>query len=289
MTVLGILHPGSMGAAVAAQAKRSGAEVLWCPTGRSLASRERAQRYGLRPVSDLGEMAQEADIILSICPPSHAAEVAAAVAAQGFSGLYIDGNAVSPATMTSVSATLRRSGATVIDGSVIGSPPSDSKDTRLYLAGPSQGLAQVAAVFADSTVRVHPLPGDIGQASALKLSYSSYQKASRALAAVAHAFAVDHGVEGELLDIAQGRTTSYLAETAYFSKVAARAWRWAPEMREVAHALDEVGLPSDLATASAAVMERWNDLRDTTVEIEQALAALHRRADSKDAELTGES
>ncbi|MEU9862016.1 phosphogluconate dehydrogenase [Streptomyces sp. NPDC047971] len=173
-------------------------------------------------------MTERADIILSICPPAHAQEVAAAVADQGFSGLYVDGNAVSPATMTSISATLSQSGATVLDGSVIGSPPSDSKDTRFFLSGPSEGLAQVAAVFADSAVRVRPLPGDVGKASVLKLSYSSYQKASRALTAVARALAADHGVEGELLDIAQGRTTSYLTETAYFPKVAARAWRWAP-------------------------------------------------------------
>ncbi|MEU6774190.1 DUF1932 domain-containing protein [Streptomyces sp. NPDC046759] len=41
-------------------------------------------------------------------------------------------------------------------------------------------------------------------------------------------------MEAELLDIAQVRTTSYLAETGYFPKVAARTWRWGPEMREAA-------------------------------------------------------
>ncbi|MGW8765543.1 DUF1932 domain-containing protein [Streptomyces sp. NPDC055815] len=288
MTVVGILHPGSMGAAIAAQAKKSGTEVVWCPSGRSSASSERARKYGLEPVGGVGTMAERADIILSICPPAHAVEVAAAVAAQPFTGIYVDGNAISPATMGRISALFDQSGAAVVDGSVIGSPPSASKSTRLYLAGPHEPLATVASVFSGSAVHVHPLPGPIGQASALKLSYSSYQKASRALAAVANALAAEHGVEKELQEIAQGRTTSYLAETAYFPKVAARAWRWAPEMEEVARALDEVGLPSELATASADVMERWAALRDSPMTIEQALAALHAPTDGGEASLGGE-
>ncbi|GHH24383.1 NAD(P)-dependent oxidoreductase [Streptomyces rubradiris] len=283
MTVVGILHPGSMGAAIAAQAKQSGAKVVWCPSGRSSASSERAGKYGLEPVGSLAAMADQADIILSICPPAHAVEVAAAVAAQPFSGVYVDGNAISPATMDRISTLFDQSGATVVDGSVIGSPPSASKSTRLYLAGPREPVAAVASVFSGSAVHVRLLPGPLGQASALKLSYSSYQKASRALAAVAHALAAEHGVEEELDEIAQGRTTSYLAETAYFPKVAARAWRWAPEMEQVARALDEAGLPSELATASAGVMERWGALRDTPMTVPQALAALHTRASSQQA------
>lgn len=275
MTTLGILHPGSMGAAVAAQARRSGTEVLWCPAGRSTSSKERAERYGLTPVHALSEMVERADIILSLCPPAAAEDVARNVTACSYAGIYVDGNAVSPATMANISAIVQRSGATAVDGSVIGSPPSDSKSPRLYLSGPADALPPVAQLFEASTVQARLLSGGIGQASALKLSYSSYQKASRALATVAYALASDHGVEAELLDIAGGRTTSYLAETAYFAKVAARSWRWGPEMKEVAHALEEAGLPSDLADAAAAVMERWAGLRDTSPDLALVLRELH--------------
>ncbi|WP_028810392.1 NAD(P)-dependent oxidoreductase [Streptomyces flavidovirens] len=275
MTTLGILHPGSMGAAVAAQARRSGAEVLWCPAGRSASSKERAERYGLTPVHALSEMVDRADIILSLCPPAAAEDVARSVTACSYTGIYVDGNAVSPVTMANVSAIVQRSGATAVDGSVIGSPPSDSKSARLYLSGPADALRPVAQLFDGSAVQARLLPGEIGQASALKLSYSSYQKASRALAAVAYALASDHGVEAELLDIAEGRTTSYLAETAYFPKVAARSWRWGPEMREAAHALQEAGLPSELADAAAAVMGRWANLKDTSPDLALVLEELH--------------
>ncbi|MEU9137072.1 DUF1932 domain-containing protein [Streptomyces sp. NPDC048404] len=275
MTTLGILHPGSMGAAVGAQARRSGAEVLWCPAGRSANTKERAERYGLTPVHALSELVERADIILSLCSPAAAEDIARHVMACSYAGIYVDGNAVSPATMLNISAIMQRSGATVVDGSVIGSPPSDSKSPRLYLSGPIDALPPVTQLFEGSTVQVRLLSGEIGQASALKLSYSSYQKASRALAAVAYALASDHGVEAELIDIAEGRTTSYLAETAYFPTVAARSWRWGPEMMEAAHALKESGLPPDLAAATASVMERWVGLKDTSSDIEGVVRALH--------------
>ncbi|MFJ8990535.1 DUF1932 domain-containing protein [Streptomyces sp. NPDC102279] len=275
MTTVGILHPGSMGAAVAGQVRRSGAEVLWCPAGRSASSQARAKRYGLTPVNALGEMAERADIILSLCPPAAAEDVARDVAACSYARIYVDGNAVSPATMANISAIVQCSGATAVDGSVIGSPPSNSKNTRLYLSGPADAVALGARLFDGSAVQARLLPGGIGQASALKLSYSSYQKASRVLAAVAYALASDHGVEAELLDIAEERTTSYLAETGYLPKVAARSWRWGPEMKEAAHALEEVGLPSELAMAAGAVMDRWTGLKDVSPDLALVLDELH--------------
>ncbi|MFD4621839.1 DUF1932 domain-containing protein [Streptomyces sp. NPDC058475] len=139
----------------------------------------------------------------------------------------------------------------------------------------------MASLFAGTVVQAHPLPGGIGRASALKLSYSSYQKASRVLAAVSYALAKDYGVEDELLDIAQGRTTSYLTETDYIPKAAARSWRWGPEMGEVGDALREAGLPADLAEASAAVMSRWDDLRDSSPSTPDTLERLHDSSDGE--------
>ncbi|MGW0597296.1 DUF1932 domain-containing protein [Streptomyces sp. NPDC002776] len=275
MTVVGVLHPGSMGAAVAAQARLSGAEVLWCPTGRSSATKDRALSYGLTSASNLGELVNAADVILSICPPAYAEDVATEVAAHAFAGIYVDGNAISPATMARVYTIATRGGATVVDGSIIGSPPSDSKSPRLYLSGPEDALTPVTSLFSGSAVHAYALSGGVGRASALKLSYSSYQKTSRVLAAVSYALARDYGVEAELLDIAQGRTTSYLAETGYIPKVAARSWRWGPEMEEAAATLREAGLPAELAEASAAVMSRWDDLRGSSLGIPEVLEHLH--------------
>ncbi|WP_262006799.1 DUF1932 domain-containing protein [Streptomyces sp. FIT100] len=122
----------------------------------------------------------------------------------------------------------------------------------------------MARLFDGSAVQAHLLPGGVGRASALKLSYRSYQKASRVLATVSYELACSYGVEDELADIAQGRP-----------KAAARSWRWGPEMREVAFALEEAGLPSDLAVASAAVMSRWGSLKGSDQDISQVLDLLH--------------
>ncbi|WP_420000434.1 DUF1932 domain-containing protein [Streptomyces boninensis] len=268
-----------MGAAVAAQARRQGTEVLWCPAGRSAASKERAEQHGLTAVSDLAAMTERVDVILSICPPANAVEVADAVAGLHFSGIYVDGNAVSPETVARIGDVVSTAGATVVDGAVVGSPPSDSKRARLYLSGPAAALTEVAEIFADSAVHTHLLEGGLGRASALKLSYSSYQKTSRVLVGVAYALATEYGVEDELLDIAQGRTNSYLSETDYVPKTAARAWRWSPELREAASALAAVNLPPDLVEAAARVMGHWATAKDRSMNMREALDLLHDRSE----------
>ncbi|NEA57968.1 NAD(P)-dependent oxidoreductase [Streptomyces sp. SID13666] len=262
-----------MGAAVAAEATGA-ATVLWCSQGRSKETSGRAAQRGLTPIASLSALTERCDIILSICPPANAHEVAAEVAELGYSGIYVDANAISPRSAETIGALVERGGAVFVDGSVVGSPPSPAKVARLYLAGPKGAVTETARLFLGTQVDPRVLSGDTGSASALKLAYSSYQKASRALAAVAHALAADHGVEGELLDIAQSHPTSYLSDPDYFPKVAARAWRWAPEMREVVEALAANGLPTDLAGGAAKVLDRWEDAKGQSLTVLEALERL---------------
>src|SRR4029453_14548807 len=70
--IVGVLHPGSMGAAIAAQARRVGATVLWCPAGRSAATKQRAQDADLLAVESLTELVDRSDILICLCPPAHA-------------------------------------------------------------------------------------------------------------------------------------------------------------------------------------------------------------------------
>ncbi|MEU1309647.1 NAD(P)-binding domain-containing protein [Streptomyces cinnamoneus] len=276
MTTLGILHPGSMGAAVAAQAKAAGAEVLWCPEGRSAATKDRAARAGLAAVGSIAEMAHNTDVILSLCPPANAVDVASLAAAHSFSGIFVDGNAISPASMKTIDTIMSSAGAQLVDGSVIGSPPSAAKSPRLYLSGPEGPVEAVASLFEGTAVNALTLQGGIGKASALKLSYSTFQKTSRALAAVSYALARDYGVEEELMDVAKERTTSYLTETDYFPKAAARAWRWAPELYEAASALASHSLPMELAEAAALTFEHWGTTKDTALGLAEAVDHLRR-------------
>ena len=127
------------------------------------------------------------------------------------------------------------------------------------------------------------MSGDgIGKASALKLAYSSYQKVSRVLAAVAFGAADTYGVADELLEIAAKRTRSYLVETDYIPKTAARAWRWGPELEDAADLLASAQLPDALMHAAAATLARWDGNQDERMDIAGALEALRVHRDPDD-------
>jgi hypothetical protein len=88
--------PRPEGAPLAAQTRHSGATVLWCPVGRSEATRRRAAQSGLLPAPTLAEALAGSDVVLSICPPEAAEYTAGYVAGHGYRELYLDANASSP-------------------------------------------------------------------------------------------------------------------------------------------------------------------------------------------------
>jgi 3-hydroxyisobutyrate dehydrogenase-like beta-hydroxyacid dehydrogenase len=279
---VGLLHPGSMGSAFGAQLRALGHIVLWCPDGRSDTTRHRAEHAGLEPEA-LRELVSRSDVLLSLCPPAAAEETAAHVAELGTVGagtIYVEANAISPSRVVSIAD--RLAPMPVIDAAVVGSPPVGGKSPTLYLSGPSKQADRIAELFAGTDVRPHVLGDSIGKASGLKLAYSSYQKVSRVLAAVAYGAAETYGVADELLEIAAKRTRSYLVETDYIPKTAARAWRWGPELEDAAALLADAGLPDSLMHAAAATLARWDDHRDERLDIAEALEALRGERDLDD-------
>ncbi|MGW4285445.1 DUF1932 domain-containing protein [Streptomyces sp. NPDC004673] len=271
---IGLLHPGSMGSAFGAQLRARGHIVLWCPDGRSHTTRHRAERADLEAAT-LSELVSRSDVLLSLCPPAAAEETAAQVAEFGMLGagaIYIEANAVSPSRVQRIALLLAPM--PVIDAAVVGSPPVGGKTPTLYLSGSGEKADRVAELFAGTDVRTHVLGDSIGKASALKLAYSSYQKVSRVLAAVAYGAADTYGVADELMEIAGKRTRSYLVETDYIPKTAARAWRWGPELEDAAALLAGAGLPDSLMHAAAATLARWDGSRDEQLDIAEALEAL---------------
>ncbi|MFD0033023.1 DUF1932 domain-containing protein [Streptomyces sp. NPDC127172] len=257
---IGILHPGSMGAAVAACAKQNAASVLWCKDGRSTASTERAAQFGLTPVTALGELLDRSEIVISLCPPAAAEDLAHDVAAHDFTGVYVEANAIAPERTQRIAALL--AAATVVDAGVVGSPPARGKSPVLYLSGPANATTRIEALFAGTDVQTKTLGAKVGKASALKLAYASFQKTSRVLVALAVGMAREHGVDQELIDVASRRTDSYLSEPEYIAKTAARAWRWGPELEEAADTLAAAGLPPEMLRATASTLARWNDAKD---------------------------
>lgn len=258
---VGILHPGSMGAAVAACAAMNAAAVLWCAEGRSLASAARAEKAGLTSVATLPDLLDRSDVVISLCPPAGAEDLARDVVEADFAGVYVEANAINPERAARIAGLFGPAG-TVVDGGVVGSPPVRGKTPTLYLSGPPAATAQLDRLFAGTAVRTKVLGAEVGQASALKLAYAAYQKASRVLVALATGLAREHGVDQELIEIASQRTASYLSEPEYIAKAAARAWRWGPELEEAADMLVAASLPPEMLRAAAATLARWDGAKD---------------------------
>ena len=243
---IGLLHPGEMGAAVGRCLAGAGHAVLWVPAGRGAATRERASAAGLTGCG----MARSRPFGCHRCRSARRTRpwtVARQVA--GFGGLYVDANAVSPATAREVAAIVEAGGAGYVDGGIIGPPPVAPGLTRLYLSGPR--AAEVQALFGGTDVdaRVVPPPGT---ASAVKMAYASWTKGSAALLLAARALARAEGVEPVLLEewgISQPGLEKRSDGAA--RSAAAKGWRWVGEMEEIAAAMAAAGLPEGFHQAAA--------------------------------------
>jgi 3-hydroxyisobutyrate dehydrogenase-like beta-hydroxyacid dehydrogenase len=247
-TTVGLLHPGEMGAAVGQCLTAAGHQVLWVPEGRSAATRERAAAAGLDRCG-WAEMAARSDVIVSVCPPAGALDVARAVAGTGFGGLYVDANAVSPDTAREAAVIVRP--ASFVDGGIIGTPPVTPGFIRLYLSGDRAG--EVRDLFEGSAVDAR-LVATPGTASAVKMAYASWTKGSAALLLAARTLAKAEGVEAVLLEewgISQpGLERRSAAATG---STAAKGWRWVAEMEEIAATMAAAGLPDGFHQAAAEI------------------------------------
>ena len=239
--LIGVLHPGEMGAAVGACLTQRGLTVLWASAGRSPATAARAAAAGMRDVGSVGEMSRQAEVILSVCPPHAALEVARSVT--GFSGIYVDANAVSPATTREVAEIVTAGGARYVDGGIIGSPPRSPGDSRLYLSG--VWAEEISNLFAGTPLDAQVIGDEIGQASAVKMAYAAWTKGTAALILAIRALARAEGVEQALVAEWQQSQPALTARPHAAARSALqKGWRWVAEMEEIAATMSAAGLPA---------------------------------------------
>src|SRR2546425_11719312 len=132
---VGILHPGNMGITIAVSAANSGNDVYWVPEGRSRHTRERASRACLKDAGTLARLCEICSVIVSVCPPEFADEVAGQVVACSFRGVFVDANAISPQRVQRLDRRMRAAGIDFVDGGIIGPPALKRGTTWLYLSG----------------------------------------------------------------------------------------------------------------------------------------------------------
>ena len=148
--IVAVIAPGMMGSGVGGRLAQNGIEVRTALGGRSEGSVKRAQAAGMVGVSDAQIAAS--DFILSIVPPGEALglaeRLAPALRAAAKKPIYIDCNAVNPATVLRIARTIEETGAIFVDGGIIGGPPAPgSKGTKLYLSGPAASRVMELATY----------------------------------------------------------------------------------------------------------------------------------------------
>jgi 3-hydroxyisobutyrate dehydrogenase-like beta-hydroxyacid dehydrogenase len=260
-TTVGLLHPGEMGAVVGHCLRAGGARVVWASAGRSADSRRRAEAADLEDLGTLAAVVQASDVVVSVCPPGSATDVARLVAAEGFRGLYVDANAVAPDTARGVGAIVAAAGAELVDGGIIGPPPREPGSTRLYLSGARAG--EVAGLFKGTALEAIVMPGEIGTASALKVAYAAWTKGSSALLIAVRALAIQEGVDGALRAEWERSQPGLAARSeSAVAGTARKAWRFVGEMEEIARTFAAAGLPAGFHQACAALyagLDRYKD------------------------------
>ena len=260
---IALLHPGNMGSTIGAAAAASGARVVWASERRSKASRERAKRAGLIDVETLTHALGESDVVLSVCPPHAALEVAESVAQYKFKGIYIDANAISRATAVQVGKIVSKAGASFVDGGIIGAPVKKAGTTRLYLSGTR--APEVAELFSASMLDARAIGPEPGAASALKVAYAAWTKCTDALLLAIRALAAHEGIDQALLEewsISQPDLERRCQRAA--AVAVPKMWRYVGEMEEIAETFRAAGLPGGFHLAAAEICQRLAPFKDQT-------------------------
>jgi 3-hydroxyisobutyrate dehydrogenase-like beta-hydroxyacid dehydrogenase len=179
----GVLSPGEMGAVVATVLRGHGLRVVTCVEGRSARTRQRAEAARLEVVPNLAELVPTVEAVLSIVPttsaPAVAAGVAQAIAQTGKPIAFIEANAISPMTSTTIEQTITHAGGRYIDGCIIGGPADVGRSTLFYLSGAD--AEEAAAALRAGGVGAEVLGQRCGQASAFKMGYAGFTKGTTAL------------------------------------------------------------------------------------------------------------
>ena len=213
--IVGLLHPGEMGAAIGDALRERGHDVLWASEGRSDATRARARRlcatWARSPRSSRSR-GDPLDLPAACGARRRPRDRRASQAS------YVDANAISPHARSRDRRVARRASSTAGSSAP---PPRAAGETRLYLSGAD--AAEVAALFAGSIVDARVVP----DASALKMAYAAWSKGTAALLLAMRDVARHFGVEDALADewrLSQPELFDRLASAE--RSAAKKGWRW---------------------------------------------------------------
>jgi len=271
-----VIAAGEMGAGIGKRLSENGARVLTSLNGRSAASAARAAAAGMKDAANEDELAQ-ADFILSIVPPGEALALAqrlkAPLAKSANKPVYVDCNAVAPATARRIATALADTGVRFVDAGIIGGPPAGDYSPSIYVSGPH---AEEARRLSGYGLKVRPMKGDVGAASALKMSYAGITKGITAIGAAMLLGAARAGCIDELRqEMAESQPQILQRFARQIPAMYPKAYRWVAEMEEIAEFLGEDPSARDMFYGIAALYERLAaGVEKTSATAEKDIAAL---------------
>ncbi|BAN25968.1 NAD(P)-dependent oxidoreductase [Caballeronia insecticola] len=262
---IALLGAGSMGSAVGHRLTQGGARVLTTLEGRSAASALRAREAGMEDASL--ESLAACDFILSIVPPAVAIETAARLVPvlehANSKPVYVDCNAINPATVEQIARTLEPTGAPFVDGAIIGMPSAP----KFYMSGAHAARTQA---LADYGLVVRMLDGPVGAASALKMSYAGITKGLTALGSAMSLAAIRNGAGDALLDeLAESQPALAAWLAGNVPRMPPKAYRWVAEMEEIAQFIGDELAEHRIYEGAAGLYARLAHDKDATDTLER--------------------
>jgi 3-hydroxyisobutyrate dehydrogenase-like beta-hydroxyacid dehydrogenase len=288
LSTIAVLMPGDMGHAIGRVLREHGHDVITCLDGRGDHTRTRALRAGFRDVGSLDAVVAEADLILSILPPSTALDqarlVADCMAAAGRTPVYADCNAVSPKTSIAIGEIMAGAGAIYIDGGIIGLPPRDGAGPRIYVSGPEH---EILSPLNGKGFEVIGMGPEIGQASAMKMTYAALTKGTWTLHLAILLTAEQLGVSDALIaEFADSQPAALKAMRDRLPFLPADSARWVGEMEEIASTFANAGVTPGFHDGAAEMFRllartpfasETRDDMDRSRTLEEALAVYRRQ------------
>lgn len=241
---IGITSPGDMGQGVAMCIKAMGFNVCMASDGRSARTRSLGEEAGLTDCKSLEKLVETCDMVLSVLDPgsaiTNAKAIAAACKATGRKIVFVECNAIAPGTMHEITGIMEGVGCTVVDAGIIGPPPRNGAKQRFYVSGPH---AQLMQRINSDQIQVRIAGEKIGDASAVKMCYAALTKGTTALGTelliAARKLGVDQVLENEF---AGSQADKYDALLKGAAGMPFKAYRWVPEMNEIAKTFGDAGM-----------------------------------------------
>lgn len=254
--VVAVIAPGSMGAGVGKRLTEHGLRVITSLAGRSAETVARASAAGMVSAGD--EEIARADLLLSILPPGDAVSLAQrfapVLAASSAKPVFVDCNAVSPATVEAIAAAIAPTGCPFVGAAIIGAPPrADYAGPTFYASG--REAARFAAL-GEFGLKIRVLDGPLSAASALKMSYGGITKGITAIASAMFIAASRGGSAGALFTEMKESQPQLLAWfTRQVAAMYPKAYRWVAEMEEVSEFAGDNAPSKDMYAAIAEFYE----------------------------------